>query len=290
MSTYLLQKCRPSEDAVTGMLVDLLRAWPDRETLSAILGEPRPSSEAASCPIPEFDELTIEAWPQWRSGEPDVLLSFRRAGATLGRAIVEIKIGAAKSGEDDPADAPPALSEVTKDQLAKYQQDAAERWPDAPVTVVYLTHHALPPAKELAGSLCKMKAAPAQGSAPLLVWRSWRDVEADLRALVGHRGDRAFTAYAGGLAEVLRSLGMFRFRGVWRPRPDAPGAEAPPGLLWWKPGIRARRAREAYRWQPEDAPPLPPCPSHLLQPRRYRWALHAPAAPGPIRSLYRRPS
>jgi hypothetical protein len=292
VSTYHLQKASPSEDAVTGLLVDLLRAWPDRETLLALLGRPDASSRDVTCPIPDFDEVTIEAWPRWRSSEPDILLGFRRAGADLARLIIEIKIGADKSSEDSP-EGPLEQPETTNDQLAKYQHLALERWPGTPVTVVYLTHHGHRPEKDLETSLARMKMPSCQGSTPLLVWRSWRDVECDLGALADRRDDRSFNVYARGLADVLRSLSLFRFRGVWQRSTGAPGSETPPSPLWWKPGPstrHARRTREGYRWQPADMPTLPPCPTHLIQPWQYRWRLPGSIAPGHVASFYRRSS
>lgn len=248
MSSYLLRKVSPSEDAVTGLFVDLLRAWPTRRTLLALLGTVLPHPQAV-WELPEFDDVDITPWPAWKSGEPDVVLSLKREHTVVAHVVIEAKLGAKKSSVDA---GPIGEDEDTWDQLAKYQREAAGLWPSAPVVVIYLTHSVVAPIEELAASLAKMRPSPAQGLVPSLAWSTWRDVDASLRGLAATTQDRALATYALGLAEVLRAAGMHRFTGHWNravlcPRRPACIFWKTRGYQWGRATVVGRPTKAIYR-------------------------------------------
>ena len=51
MSSFLLAKMRPTEDAVTGLLVDLLRAWPEPNVVAT--SDLISGSNLAACLAPQ---------------------------------------------------------------------------------------------------------------------------------------------------------------------------------------------------------------------------------------------
>lgn len=232
MSTYLLRKGRASEDAFTGMLADLLAWWPEHalamfEGARVFDGRLQP---ARGLDGSHDGAMTVRDWPQWPSGEPDIVLEFELEH-TRSLVIVEAKLGAPKSG----ADVEPAGPEETNDQLAKYYRDAAagkdRRSGPVParVDVVYLTHHTIAPENDLAASLAAMRSGAAIVPGELY-WISWTEVHATLRRALAYADGPRARALASAAA-VLERGGYAGFTGAWEPR----GAFRPAKAEGWFP-------------------------------------------------------
>lgn len=207
------------------MLADLVTWWPQHalELFSrARRFQMDRVGEATGVDPRHGGELVVWPWPQWPSGEPDLVLEYRRDNGFRSLLIVEAKLGAPKSSTDIGG----ALGGSTRDQLGKYYWDAVTgrdqpgaRLPER-VDVIYLTHHSGPPIADLRES---WKAITPSGSGPALgalYWLSWFDVEEALRNLAGTVGSRE-RAFASAAA-VLRQGGYERFSGTWHPDPPVP--------------------------------------------------------------------
>lgn len=250
MSSYLLRKSHPSEDAFTGMLADLMAWWPD-EALDLLRGARSFDDDllrADGIAAGHRGHLEVTAWPPWPSGEPDLVLEFcSEAGRSM--VIIEAKLGAPKSSSDDPACDGAAAGE-TRDQLAKYFHDAVaardRRGSPIPlrVDVVYLTHHTFAPVEDLRESRRAMGAgrSPVAGD---LYWLSWSHVEQAIRvALASAAGGRARALESVG--SVLRQEGFERFSGAWS-HDRATALEMPPQWFvhyWWRAPRRVRTPPE----------------------------------------------
>ena len=218
------------------MLLDLLRAWPHRVGSVVLAG--------VVDPLPIFDRAKVLAWPAWDCGEPDVVLSLYLGSIETHHVVIEVKFGAEMSSVDDGNEQSPL---ETRDQLAKYQREGVRRLERAPITVLYLTHHATEPKDDMAVSRQKMHVPLHQGSAPLLVWSSWRDLSRRLQKVAHEIDDPAFLAYATGLVHVLDRAGLRRFSGTW----DDDNRVAPlinHVPLWWRSSGPAERSIRPYAW------------------------------------------
>jgi hypothetical protein len=225
------------------MLADLMTLWP--EHAMACLGRARKFDGSrigppAGIPPGHTGDLAVTPWPQWPSGEPDLVLEFTSDGHSRSLIIVEAKLGAPKSSIDESG----VVGDETKDQLAKYFTDAVNGH-DRPtrlrpnrVDVVYLTHHSGAPMSELADSLRGMRTV---GGPAALYWLSWVDIQTSLRAqLQGATG--ALRRAISSVAAVLERVGYGAFSGAWQPDHRRALARRPPWVF-------------ARSWR--MAPPLP---------------------------------
>jgi hypothetical protein len=148
--------------------------------------------------------------------------------------IVEAKLGAPKSSEDDGTELPEEGAVV--DQLGKYFRDAVhgrdrkDGGRPHRVDVVYLTHHAVVPRDDLAASH-RVVASMRGAAAGDLYWLSWRDLErtAAAEAAAAEPGRREAL---GSLRAVLVQEGFAQFRGAWTPIEPAALPMPPPTVFW----------------------------------------------------------
>jgi hypothetical protein len=258
VSAFLLRKARVSEDALTGVLADLVAWWPDH-AVSLLARARRFDGRTMLEPsgvTGHAGELVVTPWPRWPSGEPDLVLEFRQAaGRSL--LILEAKLGAPKSSTDDENTS--VDEEAVVDQLAKYYRDAA-RGLDRPgagppdrVDVVYLTHHLFAPEQDLADSHRSMRRTVAGD----LFWLSWRDLERTVRhELQGAVGSRQRALRS--LGAVLAQEGFARFDGAWS-RAEVTSPPAPPRVFWtggyrWRGPGRVSRVPEKVFFNPRGCP------------------------------------
>jgi hypothetical protein len=237
-SAALHGKVPITEDILTASFVDLVRVHDAHDLLRDLI-------EIASCadadgklgnslaevvPPRSWNRFELQAWPRWSTGEPDLTVDLFCGDALTGRLVVEVKAGASKSGDDEGA---PEMSDLVNpdqgDQLARYLWEAAtEVAANVPVALIYLTHHAAAPRKELADSLAGLRRRTVK--API-AWASWRDIEDRLLP----RSAQATGAFCRDLNDaiaVLRRAGLFRFRGQWR---RSASVVQIPQILFWKP-------------------------------------------------------
>lgn len=238
MSKYFQRKAHPQEDALTGMLADILD-WFDADVLlRKLLGDaehwdPSGGERPRGVALPAWTRYSVETWPSWSHGEPDMVVRLWSESDQVNTVVIEAKFGAGKSNQDldsnDVSDSRNALDARTaRDQLAKYYLDARAMGA-GDVRVVYLTEHALPPHDELKKSLDEIR--KYEPAASPLYWLGWRDVEGALEDSTEWT-NMALAKAASSMGKVLRRLGLFRFSGAWSPR-EGGSMGAPPARLFW---------------------------------------------------------
>jgi hypothetical protein len=237
-----------AEDLLTSTAFQLLRYVPADAGLLVVLRKVRwvtwddagkravVEHQPTGWPVPE-GTTGYEAvlWPpRDEYGEPDVVVTLMADGRPVGRLLIETKLYAGKSGEDDPDD--PPEEERSRDQLRRYWQRLRKDCTDGvrPLGVVYLTAHAIHPVEDLTDSL---RTEPGDW----LGWLSWRDVWAvtsglpepaarDLAAILAHKGLKYFTGFRRPDRPLLLTAG-----GFWRSRwfRPLPGWSTPPRCGFW---------------------------------------------------------
>jgi hypothetical protein len=104
MTVYFRRKASPTEDALTGMIADLLDWWRCPDVVDRLLNVARRFdvhglAGTRGIPIGAWDAVHVEAWPTWSVGQPDLVLRFEHRGAAVASLIIEAKLRAPKSGE-----------------------------------------------------------------------------------------------------------------------------------------------------------------------------------------------
>ncbi len=245
-----LRKESPSEDALTGALADILSWSGSTELLGALLAstwafDETRTRQGSAFNLPPWTRFEIEPWPRWEAGEPDAVVRLMDGDALRAIIVFEAKLGAPKSGVDE-ADRDdgrvPAPNEG--DQLARYFAHAAK--PGFSTTIVYLTHHLLPPEEELRFSFAAMRRRVECARPEQLRWLSWRHVEKLLREATVPTHEVSFKRCVESVAGVLRSVGFHSFRGHWAELVSV--LQPQPPKIWWQVG-----PPRAYRWSEVDS-------------------------------------
>lgn len=194
----LRRRISMNEDAVTACLMDALR-YSSISVAQSVLSGARAWVTGRS--LPAFDSIKIDPWPTVGGREPDARILLYRDGTIICRLLLEAKIGAQKTGEGVVD-----RGRHTGDQLAYYATAEAQEHPGERVSMLYLTHHAACPREDLERSSEVIRVAGRDELADELFWLSWRDVEGELQRTTA-------SPVCQDVAEVLRAIRMYRFRG-----------------------------------------------------------------------------
>jgi hypothetical protein len=165
-SAALRGKVPLAGDVFTASLADLLRVHAAVDLARGLLegarvvdSDGRATGVRRTEPLAllAWDGFSVELWPAWRRGEPDMVLHLLHGTAVVARIIVEVKTGAPKS-RDDAEDVAAPTESCGGDPLADYLLDAVQQRPAVFTALVYLTHHPLAPHPQLADSLRSARA------------------------------------------------------------------------------------------------------------------------------------
>lgn len=257
----------PSEDALTGALFDVLTWSASLELLKALLAatwkfDTNRTRPGSSLEIRSSTRFTVEPWPRWTAGEPDAVVRLFNGETHHATIVFEAKFGAGKSGFDgDGIKEGSASTPNEGDQLARYFACAAAE--GVATTIVYLTHHVLPPEADLRASYLGMARRVPDAKPEQLRWLSWRHVEKLLREASLAHPKAEFGRCISSVARVLRNVGFKSFEGEWVPGTVRP-ATLPQEVWWWTVPKRP------YRWSNQD---LPLCSPRGIYtgPGDYKW-------------------
>jgi hypothetical protein len=261
VESFFIRKRGPLvEDALTAALGDLIADLDNASVVKAFLGglravdaqgRPRPGH---ATPLPAFNAFELELWPSWKRGEPDLFLHLRYDGGSVAGVVVEVKYGAAKSGEDVSGD------DYLHDQLARYAADLDSILPGGATRIVaYVTASPVPPHEELAASWLSLLGKTRIDPSIVLHWCSWQAIHSLLGALEsGSTLGPVEVRRLERLRRLLESAGLGAFEG-WRSPCGLDRLQSgPPVLAAWLGAPSAR-------WDDASAPiglaPPPPASS-----------------------------